>query len=220
MESIAAKSGNDYAAGAGDISNKPAVNLGKEEQGGSQGAEGFSDFDVKPKAKVASTGDGTVTLEWAAVPGATAYAVAECVGGRYVTATTSLQDTSYTFSDLANGREHAFLVQARVNGKWSAYSAADHVKATPQGTVKPKATVASAGSGSVTLKWGKVPGATKYAIAVKRGSSYKTYTYDCTSTSYTIKGLEDGRSYQFLVQACVDGKWSRFSDSDLVKAKL
>ena len=217
MESIAAKSGNDYAAGAGDISNKPAVNLGKEEQGGSQGAEGFSDFDVKPKAKVASTGDGTVTLEWAAVPGATAYAVAECVGGRYVTATTSLQDTSYTFSDLANGREHAFLVQARVNGKWSAYSAADHVKATPQGTVKPKAKVASTGNESVTLEWAAVPGATKYAVAVKQGSSYKTYTYNCRSTSYTIKGLTNRASYQLLVQANIDGKWSAFSAEDLVE---
>ncbi|MED9986303.1 MAG: hypothetical protein UFE77_01070, partial [Streptococcus salivarius] len=56
-----------------------------------------------PKARVASTGDGSVTLTWDAIDGAEKYAVAEVVNGKYINATTSLTDTTYTVDNLANG---------------------------------------------------------------------------------------------------------------------
>ena len=170
-----------------------------------------------PVARVSSTGNGKVTLTWDVVPGATAYAVAEYTGGKYKTSTTACAGTTYTVSNLGNGYSHSFLVQAKVNGKWSSTGSGYFVKATPQGTMKPTVK-ASAGTEKITLSWGKVPGATKYAIAVKNGSGYKTYTTNCTKTSYTVSGLRGGKSYQFLVQAYVCGHWSKFTSSDLVKA--
>ena len=166
----------------------------------------------------AASGSGEVTLSWDPVDGAQAYAVAEYVGGGYRTYTTSCAATSYTVGDLSNGKEHSFLVQARVGGRWSAVSADLHVSATPQGPTRPEPK-AEPGNGTVKLAWDKVPGASAYAVATRNADgSYKTYTLSCTATSYTVAGLVNGRSYDFLVQAKVDGAWSPFSPSDLVSA--
>ena len=166
----------------------------------------------------AASGSGEVTLSWDPVDGAQAYAVAEYVGGGYRTYTTSCTATSYTVGDLSNGKEHSFLVQARVGGRWSAVSADLHVSATPQGPTRPEPK-AEPGNGTVKLTWDKVPGASAYAVATRNADgSYKTYTLSCTATSYTVAGLVNGRSYDFLVQAKVDGAWSPFSPSDLVSA--
>ena len=166
----------------------------------------------------AASGSGEVTLSWDPVDGAQAYAVAEYVGGGYRTYTTSCASTSYTVGDLSNGKEHSFLVQARVGGRWSAVSADLHVSATPQGPTRPEPK-AEPGNGTVKLTWDKVPGASAYAVATRNADgSYKTYTLSCTATSYTVAGLVNGRSYDFLVQAKVDGAWSPFSPSDLVSA--
>ena len=177
-------------------------------------------FDpASPKnVTAAASGSGEVTLSWDPVDGAQAYAVAEYVGGGYRTYTTSCASTSYTVGDLSNGKEHSFLVQARVGGRWSAVSADLHVSATPQGPTRPEPK-AEPGNGTVKLTWDKVPGASAYAVATRNADgSYKTYTLSCTATSYTVAGLVNGRSYDFLVQAKVDGAWSPFSPSDLVSA--
>ena len=252
-----------------------------------------------PKSVAATaSGSGEVTLSWDVVDGADAYAVAEYVGGGYRTFTTSCTATSYKVSDLSNGKEHGFLVQARVGGKWSAVSTDLLAYATPQGATKPEPK-AEPGNGSVKLTWDKVPGATKYAImrsdtatavyvegcsyearglkngtsygfrvraliddawtsvfddavwatpvdgnspkvnaslnpdgtvslkwdaisgadryaiALRSGSGYSTYTYNCTQTEYTVKDLRPG-TYSFLVQAHVPSGWSSFSDADVV----
>ncbi|MDO4429147.1 MAG: L,D-transpeptidase family protein, partial [Atopobiaceae bacterium] len=169
-----------------------------------------------PVVRVASTGDGTVTLEWDGVDGAERYAVAERVGGRYVTFSYDCEGTSYTASDLANGYEHSFLVQAYVGGRWSSYGSGSLVTATPHGTVSPKA-AAKAGYRSATISWSRVPGATRYAVAIRTSSGFKTYTYNCTSTSYTISGLQGSTKYQVLVQAYCMGRWSGYSELDLVE---
>ena len=172
-----------------------------------------------PKSVAATaSGSGEVTLSWDAVDGADAYAVAEYVGGGYRTFTTSCTATSYKVSDLSNGKEHGFLVQARVGGKWSAVSTDLLAYATPQGATKPEPK-AEPGNGSVKLTWDKVPGATEYAVASRNADgSYKTYTLSCSGTSFEVGGLANGKSYDFLVQAKIDGSWSSFGSSDLVSA--
>lgn len=171
-----------------------------------------------PEARVESTGDGTVTLSWGAVDGAEAYAVAEYVGGRYVTYTLDCRDTTYTVSDLANGYEHSFLVQAKVGGRWSSFGPANLVKATPEGAMRPSVSAEPADR-SVTLTWDPVPGAERYAVAVREGSGWRTFTYDCRGTSYTATGLSNGTEYEFLVQALCMGRWSSFGEGDVVKVK-
>ncbi len=169
-----------------------------------------------PEATAEATGDGEVTVSWKAVAGAERYAVAERLpGGSYRTYTLDEKGTSYKVADLANGVAHRFLVQARVNGSWSSTADGYLCSAAPSGTVRPKVS-AKAGDRSVELSWGHVPGATRYAVAVRQGSGYKTYTLDCGKESYTVTGLSNGRSYSFLVQAWNGSSWSSFSESDLV----
>ena len=175
--------------------------------------------EKSPKAKAEATGDGQVTLSWDLVPGADRYAIAEYIDGGYRTYTTSCKGQSYTVDNLGNGNEHKFLIQAQVNGKWSAASLDLLVAATPHGVMAPTVK-AKAGDLSATLEWNSVPGATRYAIASQNGDgSFTTYTYNCGGTSFTVKGLIGGRTYKMLVQAYVDGKWSPFSSVDLVSVK-
>ena len=169
-----------------------------------------------PEAQAEATGDGEVTVSWKAVAGAERYAVAERLAdGSYRTYTLDEKGTSFKVSDLANGVTHRFLVQARVDGSWSSTADGYLCSAAPSGTVRPKVS-AKAGDRSVELTWGHVPGATRYAVAVRQGSGYKTYTLDCAEESYTVKGLSNGASYKFLVQAWNGSSWSPFSESDLV----
>ncbi len=169
-----------------------------------------------PEAQAEATGDGEVTVSWKAVAGAERYAVAEKMAdGSYRTYTLDEKGTSFKVSDLANGVTHRFLVQARVGGSWSSAADGYLCSAAPSGTVRPKVS-AKAGDGSVELTWGHVPGATRYAVAVRQGSGYKTYTLGCEKESYTVKGLSNGTSYKFLVQAWNGSSWSPFSETDLV----
>ena len=169
-----------------------------------------------PEAHAEATGDGEVTVSWKAVAGAERYAVAEkTADGSYRTYTLDEKGTSFKVSDLANGVTHRFLVQARVDGSWSSTADGYLCSAAPSGAVRPKVS-AKAGDRSVELSWGHVPGATRYAVAVRQGSGYKTYTLDCAKESYTVKGLSNGTSYSFLVQAWNGSSWSTFSDADLV----
>ena len=169
-----------------------------------------------PEASAEATGDGEVTVSWKAVAGAERYAVAEKMAdGSYRTYTLDEKGTSFKVSDLANGVTHRFLVQARVDGSWSSAADGYLCSAAPSGTVRPKVS-AKAGDGSVELTWVHVPGATRYAVAVRQGSGYKTYTLGCEKESYTVKGLSNGTSYKFLVQAWNGSSWSPFSDADLV----
>ena len=166
------------------------------------------------------SGDGEVLVSWDAVPGAESYAIAERLpGGAFRTFTYDCIGTSYTVSDLANGVEHAFLVQARVGGRWSSFSSADLVRAAPSGTVRPGAPGVDPLDSSAELSWGAVPGAESYAVATRTGGgAWVTHTYGCRGTSYTVRGLDNGRSYEFLVQARVGGRWSSFSESDIARA--
>ena len=107
-----------------------------------------------PAPRAEATGDGEVTLSWEPVPGAERYAVAEAFSnGTYSTFTKDLTGNSYTVTDLPNGYDHDFLVQAYVNGRWSSFGPASLVRCRPEGTVRPSP-AATAGDGRVELSWG------------------------------------------------------------------
>jgi len=175
---------------------------------------------VNPTA-TATGGDRKVTLSWKAISGATKYAVSlyNTSTGKYTTYTNSLTATSYTVTGLTNGTEYTFLVQAFANDTWSKADASAHVAATPAETPKPTVT-ATVSSGKVTLSWGAVSGATKYAVSLYNTATgkYTTYTSALTAKTYTVTGLTDGKKYQFLIQAYKNGSWSRFTEADHIIA--
>ena len=176
---------------------------------------------ASPKPKATPSGDGEITLSWDAVPGASNYAVAKYENGKYTILTSSLSSdtTSYTVSNLGNGYEHKFLVQARVGGYWSSDNTTLLVSGTPQGTTKPGNIQVVETRGAVSLSWDAVPGATKYAVSTRNADgTYNIRTTSVSGTSYTLSGLTNGVEYPILVQAYVCGHWNAYTDSDLVYA--
>ena len=188
--------------------------------------EGFTDtFEVtvkekttKPKA-AAAAGDEQVTLTWNDI-GAAKYAVYIVnADGTLKALSTKLTGTAYTAKKLTGGTQYTFLVRAYVNGKWTAYSSSDYVKATPfSSVVKPTVEVIPADK-QVTLTWDAIDGATKYAVyRLQDDGTLKALATKLTDTEYTVKKLVNHTEYQFLVRAYVNGKWTKYSANDYVYA--
>ncbi len=72
--------------------------------------------------------------------------------------------------------------------------------------------------GMITLSWDPVENAEKYSVYIYEDNAYKKISTSVTDESYTVKGLTNGKTYQFLVQAYVNGKWSPASKELLVSA--
>jgi len=170
---------------------------------------------AEPQVTV-TEGDGQVTLSWISVDGATKYCAAMYEDNAYTILDQNITDTSYTVKGLTNGKEYKFLVQARVNGKWSSKDTKYLVSATPFTTI-PTVTV-TAGDGEVTLSWSSINGAVKYCAALYENSAFTILDQNITDTSYTVKGLTNGKTYKFLVQSYTNKKWSSKSTKYLVSA--
>ncbi len=82
---------------------------------------------------------------------------------------------------------------------------------------RPRNVKAENGDGQVTLTWNAVEGATMYGVSVYENGRYTVLSADITGTQYTAAGLTNGKGYEFLVQAYVDGVWSEINASDHVK---
>lgn len=170
-----------------------------------------------PRAKVDSIDDGSVSLSWDAVEGASRYAVAYRSGNGYVTLSYDVQDLSFVATGLENGKTYLFLIQAYVGGHWSTFSQKDFVSAAPRDSFAPVVTISNQALDNLTLSWPAIEGAERYAIAIKEGNGYKTLSYDVVESEYLITGLVPGFYYEIIVQSYAGGHWSAFSDSDLVK---
>ena len=175
--------------------------------------------DSPHNVSVTPAGPGELRVSWEPVEGASSYAVAELMpdgSWRPLDNAVPAGSTSYEVSGLWPGREHSFLVQARVDGSWSVASKRLVVGATPAGAEKPEPRATLSGS-SCELSWDAVPGAERYAVAIQCGEVWKTYTYDLKNVTYLISALEPGQTYRFVVQAYVEGQWSSFSSEDILQ---
>ena len=172
---------------------------------------------VKPTVEIIPA-DKQVTLTWDAIDGATKYAVYRLQDdGTLKALATKLTDTEYTVKKLVNHTEYQFLVRAYVNGKWTKYDANDYVSATPA-ALKPLVRV-SEYDGMVTLRWGAVDDATKYAAyIVNDDDSLTCVSSKITNIKYTVKKLTNGTAYRFVVRAYVNGKWTKYTERDIVTA--
>ena len=66
---------------------------------------------------------------------------------------------------------------------------------------------------SIKLAWNYVTGASKYEVQYKlsSASSYSTASSACTTTSFDVKKLKIGSTYNFRVRAYAGGKWHGYS---------
>ena len=172
---------------------------------------------IKPEVTV-KAGDTKVTLTWNAIDSAAKFAVYTVnADGTLKALTTKLTDTTYTASKLTNGTEYTFVVRAYENGKWTPYTKSDYVKATPVSSVVKPVPEAEPADKQVTLTWKALDGATKYAVyMVQEDGTLKALATKLTVTEYTAKKLTNHTEYKFLVRAYVNGKWTKYDESDYV----
>lgn len=87
------------------------------------------------------------------------------------------------------------------------------------GAAVPQITTTRSSSTSVKVSWDKIQGASKYQVQYKKSteSSYTTASSTVTSTSYDVKNLTLGTTYDFRVRAYISGKWFDYSDAESKK---
>ena len=168
---------------------------------------------VIPENIKTTGGNGTVTMSWSAVTGATKYAVYMLENGAYVCKSSAVTGTSYTFTGLTNGTKYSFRVKAYVSGAWKTASATVYGTPVASTSVIPENIKTTVGNGTVTMSWDAVTGATKYAVYMLENGTYVCKSNAVTGTSYTFTGLTSGTKYSFRVKAFVNGAWKAASST-------
>ena len=184
------------------------------------------DGPIKPNIFTHVSGYNTVTLSWNKVSGASCYAVwVSKDDGTYDLRTNSIDHniTSYTVNNIKGGIERKFLIQSNTGGIWSDYDDSDFYKATPLiDPTRPIPHVDTTGTGSVSISWNAISGASKYGVGALDSTGYLEFmdnTITPDKSSYTINNLIGGL-YGIVVQAFVNGKWSDWDQCDEVYASV
>ena len=169
--------------------------------------------------------DDEINLRWKAAKGADGYQVKIYTDGKWRSLGTT-KKTTFEADDLRSAKVYKFKVRAyelrgskRVYGKYSSVltsaTAPDEVE-----NVK----ASSKTKNSVTLKWSKVPRASRYQVYLYDSAKGK-YVRKTTlkSTSATVKNLKAGTTYKFKVRAYFKNGETKyvgdFSDVLSVKTK-
>ena len=168
---------------------------------------------AKPSC-TAEAGDRCVILRWNAVSGATSYRVYQKRGSS-ITMLKETTGTVYTDTGLTNGAKYSYLVRAFAGGTGSDYTDSDWKYARPSAsaaTPKPVFT-ATAATGSATVSWSAVSGATSYRVYRMEGNSIK-FLKEVTSLSYKDTTVKNGTKYGYLVRAFRGAAGSSYTNSD------
>ncbi len=83
----------------------------------------------------------------------------------------------------------------------------------------PANVTATSGDCSVSLVWDDVCGAKKYAVSIYEDGSYTYLSKIIPEAFYTAVNLINGKDYEFVVQAYVNGKWSSVSATCTAKGR-
>ena len=136
-------------------------------------------------------------------------------GGSWKCINNAVTATTYAdkSADLVAGTTYYYTVKAYVSGAWSGYDKTGVSATAVSASTTPVLTSATAASGQITVKWGAVSGATKYAVYRKTaGGSWKCINSAVTATTYTDKStdLVAGTTYYYTVKAYVNSAWSGY----------
>jgi fibronectin type 3 domain-containing protein len=160
-----------------------------------------------PTGVTAAAGNGTVTINWSSSAGATSYNIYRSTtsGGEGTTVWANVSSgLSYTDSAVTNGTAYYYTVAAVNSAGTSAQSS--QVTATPEPSLPavPTGVTAAGASGSVTVSWSAVSGATSYKIyrsTTSGGEGSTAYATVTSGTSYTDTAVTNGTPYYYTVAA-------------------
>ncbi len=160
---------------------------------------------TSPPAPTALTVTGTewhVHLSWAAAPGATHYNVKRGTqSGVYTTTFSGVSATTYTDLNPGLGIPYFYVVTAANSFGESGPSSEVQGTALPPVPVAPRSLVATPLDGAVDLTWNGPVTATHYAVkrSLTSGGPYAAVATGLTTMAYRDTGLENGRTYYYVV---------------------
>jgi YVTN family beta-propeller protein len=157
-----------------------------------------------PTISSSSAGNGSATINWGAVTGATGYTVKYgTTSGTYPNTIPAGNVLTRTVTGLTNGTIYYFVVAATNATSSSVNSAQVSVTPTAGGAPgTPTITASSFGNGTAHLSWGAVAGATGYTV--KYGTTSGTYPTTVplgNVLTHTVSGLTNNTTYYFVVAA-------------------
>ncbi|WP_461256588.1 beta strand repeat-containing protein [Treponema sp. R80B11-R83G3] len=161
----------------------------------------FNDTPRTPAAPSVSTGNGKVTVTWAAVEGTTAYEVWTGTANNSASATKNGADItaslSATIENLTNGTTYYIWIKAKNGIGTSTFSPVASGKPIANAT----APTISAGNGQLSAAWAAIAGADQYEVFCGTGvNPPQTATQTVTTTSAAISGLVNGTTYNVWVR--------------------
>jgi fibronectin type 3 domain-containing protein len=168
---------------------------------------GVGSLPAVPTGLTATGGQGKIDLAWSAAAGATSYKISGSAahGGPYALVGTSTQP-GYTESGLGPQVTRFYVVQAH-NAAGDSTSSAEASATTLLALLPaPTGLAATSGTGTVTLTWGAVAGASSYVVQrsdqlagpfadLATGVATSTFTDGATTP------LADGATHYYLVMA-------------------
>ncbi|UOQ48676.1 pectinesterase family protein [Gracilibacillus caseinilyticus] len=160
-----------------------------------------------PEGLDAIVGDTKVQLNWQATEGATSYNVkrSETSGGDYTMVAEDVTDTSFTDSELINGRSYYYVISSNSENGESPNSEEIEVTPTanPEVPPAPEHVTVKARNTQVNISWEAVEHATSYVIkrATNQAGPYEIVAEDYTETFYTDSGLTNGTTYYYVIAA-------------------
>ncbi|MDO5291710.1 MAG: GH25 family lysozyme [bacterium] len=155
--------------------------------------------------KAVSAGFDSIKLTWSAINYSNGYYVYRSTSknGTY-TKVATVKGTSYTNKNLQPKKKYYYKVYGYKQSEQAIIlsTAATIVSATPVLLAPTNFKVSATQYNSVTLKWSKVTGATKYrvTVATSKNGTYKKLGYT-TGTSYKHTKLTLGKQYYYKVEA-------------------
>ena len=157
----------------------------------------------------------SITVGWEKVNGATKYSLYVRKNGK-LEKVVDTKKTKVLIKNPANNTNLEYVLKYTIGGVESAENSA--YTASIKVYYKP-AVKATSKNGAVTLKWNKVPEATKYRV-YKYVNGKLVKVADTKANAVRISKVTAGKTYKYAVKAYVDGKWTKVTKSDIVSVKV
>ncbi len=154
-----------------------------------------------PTLSVPGSSTGSYSVSWTGVSTATSYTLQEQVNGSAWTTVLSSGATSWGTSGKTDGN-YGYRVQACNAGGCGPWSITGTVTVTvPPGSSPTLSVPGSSTTGSYTVSWTGVSGATSYTLQEQLGGGAWTTVANGAATSWGASGKANG-TYGYQVQAC------------------
>lgn len=160
---------------------------------------------------VPATSSGSLTVSWPSTATATSYLLHQSISGAAYTEAYSGAATSKTLSASVSG-SYKYAVKACNASGCSGWRYSSTVAVTiPPGSAPSLSVPSSSSTGSYTVSWGAVSGASSYTLQEQVNSGSWSTSYSGSSRSKAYSGKSNGAAYGYRVRACNAGGCSAWS---------